>query len=80
MLGRNGRTPPAAPQPPPQPQLPQPNADIDHNSDDYVNPRFEEWHEMYVADAEAEAAEEAAQWGEQQQVPVTRSMRRSWPP
>jgi hypothetical protein len=63
MLGRNGRTPPAAPQPPPQLDA---DIDIDFNSDDS---RFDEWDEAYIADAEAKATEEAAQWGEQQQVP-----------
>jgi hypothetical protein len=56
--GGNGLTPPAAPQPPPQP-----DADIDYSFDDSIYPRFEEWDEAYVA--EAEVAEEAAQWGEQ---------------
>jgi hypothetical protein len=62
MLGRNGRTPPAAPQPP----QPQPNADVDYNSDDSIDPWFEEWDEAYIADAEAEAT----QWGEPPQVPA----------
>jgi hypothetical protein len=31
---------------------------------DPVNPRFEVWDEAYIADAEAEVAKEAAQWGE----------------
>jgi hypothetical protein len=64
MLDRNGRMPPVAPQPPAQPQPPQPNTDIDYSSDDSIDPRFAEWDETYIADAEAKVAEEAAQWGE----------------
>jgi hypothetical protein len=52
--------------PPPQPQPLQPNADIDHSSDDSVDPRFE-WDEAYIAYAEAKAA---AQWGELPQAPA----------
>jgi hypothetical protein len=56
MLGWNGRTPPSAPQPPPQPQLPQPDAEFDFNPD---NSQFDEWDEV-IEDEEAEAAEEAS--------------------
>jgi hypothetical protein len=67
MLGLNGRALPAAPQPSPQPE---PEPDIDNSSDDAVDPQFVVWHEAYVAYAEAEAAEEEAQWDEQPQVPT----------
>nr|XP_051202476.1 uncharacterized protein LOC127316097 [Lolium perenne] len=63
MLGLNGR---ALPPPPPQPE-PEPQHDTEYSSDDDEDPRFAVWHEAYVADAEAEEAEEAAQWGEQPQ-------------
>jgi hypothetical protein len=58
-----------APQPPPQPQ---PNAEIDFNSNDSGDSQFDEWDEEYIEDTKAEAAEEAAQWDEQQQVPGDR--------
>jgi hypothetical protein len=47
MLGRNGRTPPSASQPPPQPH---PDAEIDFNSDDFGDSQFDEWDEAYIAD------------------------------
>jgi hypothetical protein len=59
MLGRNGCTQPAAPQP-----SPQPDANIDYNSDDSIDPRFKEWDEAFVADVKTEAVEETTQWGE----------------
>jgi hypothetical protein len=65
MLGLNGRVLRAAPPPPPQPE-PEPQPDADYSSDDVVDPRFAVWHETYIADAEAEAA----QWGEQPHAPA----------
>jgi hypothetical protein len=56
MLGRNGRTRPSAPQPPQLPQ-PQPDAEIDFNSDDSGDSQFDEWDEAYIADAKAEVAQ-----------------------
>jgi hypothetical protein len=38
---------------------PEPQPDADYCSDDAVYPRFAVWHEAYVADVEAKAAEEA---------------------
>jgi hypothetical protein len=64
MVGLNGRAlPPAPPQP-------QPQADDEHSSDEDEGPRFEAWHDVYVAEAEAEVAEEAAQSGEPPQAPA----------
>jgi hypothetical protein len=57
MLGLNGRSLPAATPPPPEPR---PEPDADYSSDDAADPRFAAWHEAYVADVEAEAAEEVA--------------------
>jgi hypothetical protein len=34
---------------------------------------FDEWKETFLADADAEAAEEAAQWGAEERFQVTRS-------
>lgn len=68
MLGLNGR---ALPPPQPQPELePEPQADDEHSSDKDEDPRFEAWHDVYIAEAEAEAAEEAAQSGEPPQAPA----------
>jgi hypothetical protein len=52
---------------------PQPDAEFelpDFNSDDSGNSQFDEWNEAFTADTEAEAVEEVAQWGEEQQVHV----------
>src|SRR5215217_6678009 len=57
MLGLNGRAlppPPRQPQPEPEPEL---QADDEHSSDEDEDPRFESWHDVYVAEAEAEAAD-----------------------
>jgi hypothetical protein len=47
---------------------PQPDAESDFDSDVSADSRFNEWNEAFEADTEAEAAEEMAQWGEEQQV------------